>query len=183
MPTLTKEKKKSRSRFFKDLMCGLKNIHSFYEMVEFAKKHQGDIDSYVIQSDADGHPSLANKSPTDYDPISICVLQEVEMKGWLLLLIYGDGNCLFRAASLFICGHEEKMVDELRVRVTVEHLLHKYRYLQLPNVPLYCKLSDYYPHGNENFVLNEAETDNIYQLEVLDVARDGSYLLTFYSKS
>ena len=54
------------------------------------------------------------------------------------ILTRGDGNCLFNAASLAICG-SDKLSIELRVRTVIELAAHQNYYLNHPTV-LNCGL-------------------------------------------
>jgi len=84
-----------------------------------------------------------------------------------------DGNCLLHAASIYLCGDPDLLMNELRVRLVMEHTMNFFYYLQLPKAHLYGKLSDYHKNYNEDPTMIQLE--EFYKSEVLDVAKNSTY--------
>lgn len=68
-------------------------------------------------------------SSNTFDSYSQSLLPETEAREYLALKTTGDGNCLFRAASILAFGHEGKH-EEMRLRTTVELATNSTFYLQ-----------------------------------------------------
>ena len=71
---------------------------------------------------------------SDIDEKSQKLIPTGKLNGeYVALRTKGDGNCLYRAASILACGHERKHL-EMRVRTVVELACHKSHYLNVPNI-------------------------------------------------
>ncbi|GFN75253.1 vertnin [Plakobranchus ocellatus] len=76
-----------------------------------------------------------------------------------------DGNCVPRSFSLLLFGDQEHHI-EIRCRIVHELVTNSAEYLSLGDVEILCQLSDFYGR----------ETDEIFQLETLEVSRPCSFM-------
>ena len=99
--------------------------------------------------------------------------------------IFGDGNCLPRCGSLFMCGHEERHV-EMRVRIAVELAMNDELYLDDTFISegtsqketssvshTYAMFSDFYTPGVQ---LSPGDIRSLYERETLDIIKPASYM-------
>jgi hypothetical protein len=121
------------------------------------------------------------------DPTGLTLLSDVEVPGEpkMPVCIEPDGNCLPRVGSLLAYGSQEYHAD-IRFRIARELILHKDEYLSKdyisrgwppevqpgPSPDKYAQYSEHYTGQR----LTEANVQIIYNKEVNDILKKGSYM-------
>ena len=121
--------------------------------------------------------NLADDGQHTTDQIAQCLLESTGTENMKAVPVYGDGNCLPRAASFLCCGNEDRHI-EMRVRIAAELASYSDWYLtnnSLSNpgdsggdlVQRYAMYSGYYD--------DRLSVAQIFENEVLNVVKPSRY--------
>ena len=122
----------------------------------FDNLRQASIESKLL-------PVKVNKSIASFsniiDQYSQQLIPRSKLGGeYAALQTTGDGNCLFRAASILACGDEERHL-EMRVRTVVELACHSSFYLNYPNIEPRIRAQEQFRFKSSNKGINKGEVD------------------------
>ncbi|XP_012941528.1 uncharacterized protein LOC106012614 [Aplysia californica] len=154
---------KSRGEVFEDMLSQFCKCSSF-EQLEKA------VSSVVRMSESFPIPTLVNRSfldcsgSVDASALRLCPDSVAPLYPFS---VEADGNCVPRSFSVLVFGDQDHHV-EVRVRIIIEQVLNKSRYLcpDQNNLDFLCTLSDHYSD----------DVVSTYRSEVLDICRLGTYM-------
>ena len=153
-----------REEFFKDAQVKLQKATTYVNFLEIVIKINREMQELElpIQDTVLLQTSLPVDEPSK-DLFPDDVNQNMSPRA-----VYGDGNCLFRAVSIFIWGNENHHL-ELRIRTTIEMALNEDLYLDntflqrgLPDVSKAMFLTKQYCQFLEGYVMQHL-TDGVIQ--------------------
>ncbi len=119
-------------------------------------------------------------SSTENDCFSQQLLPTNQLKSeYSALKTTGDGNCLFRAASILACGDEERH-DEMRVRAVVELACNSQFYLDDRDISARIQVQEqliYACNGKaiSRGKVNMKDVSAIFQAEVVDICKRSTF--------
>ena len=126
---------------------------------------------------------LTHKRIIDESALGL-IPDDLQTRGLYPSIVYGDGNCLPRCASLLVYGHEDNHF-EMRGRIVDELVRHEEDYLDNKiltkgshpsahdNIAVqFAMFSEYY--SNEK--LTDVAVHRIFRAEVLEMCRSGKYM-------
>ncbi|KAK7110403.1 hypothetical protein V1264_014286 [Littorina saxatilis] len=151
--------------FFRDMLKSLGKVKDWTTLEALAEQHHGLMQPVMMQqldtSDFQiDEPSLA-LFPADVPSTS----------SLSPIAIYGDGNCLPRCGSVLAWGTQERHL-EMRARIALELIINKSHYLSDPDSTFCAQYSEHFL----NEKLTKAAIDNIFQLELRDIFKAGTYM-------
>lgn len=165
------------------ILCSFTGIKSFMEKLQqAASKRFDDVQraSTWIKSNL---PSLKLAEDIDFssnetDDFSQRLIPNNLPSHYVALKTTGDGNCLFRAASVLAFGDESKH-EEMRVRTVVELACNSSFYLKDPDISSRIHAQEqviYAHHGTRiSGKVNMKDVPSIFQAEVLDTCKSSTH--------
>lgn len=113
-----------RTAFFKQVGHEMSQCHFIHELVELFAHHAERIHSYSIVL-----PTTAPVTDCSVDISNTQLLAEIGLKKMKTLKIAPYGNCFTNCLSVLLCGDEDMLSLEMRVRCVEEQLRYKDLYM------------------------------------------------------
>jgi hypothetical protein len=182
--SLDRKNENARKSTFYSIQMQMKLCKSYTALLNLCKSLKAIVAKYDIPQEIHTYASLGK--PVDAISLSL-IPDDMPKQHYFPLSTCGDGNCLPRASSILAFGHE-RFHTEMRVRIVMEAVLNKDRYLngkylQADAVKqhkgdltvIYAQYSKVY-EKKTHLTLTPAVVEDIYCQEVMDVRLNMRYM-------